>query len=697
MRFFVVSASLAVLAASFPSVAAAQDIANSGVKVDKNLVYRQKLRPEHIDNYLYTSFFTNGKEAYNMKGFSVGKAAESVAQIRINPAGHSMAILSGNGTKAKVEVMPLGHSSLKRGSIKGLVAPTALCYTPDSRLLAVADEGKVKLFDSRSLSAAGEIEAGAAPFLMRAEPEGNRLALASSEKVTIVSIPDRKAIKSIPAGATVVDIEYNAGARQLGILTADNRLSLLSLPAYSSDRTLNIPGRPGALSFHPDGKYAAVALDNRKIGFFNIVNPADTSYLAEPEGNIEFIRLVKDSNNGVYVVYNAPLALKYKRLTGFSTNYTRLLEDELEARMLEWSMMKPFETEEEYRNRVNDETRRRQRTLFANEITTGLAGDLIAREDVTLGGYNPETGSLTVSIGKFADVYLSVDKEDLASFSPNDLEFRNSVYGLTPDDNFELIYTEVYNKANGKTYRFDNLDRQNLDFLRGDESASIPFEVMKQQGQQQAGLEKISEGVVNEARKNSSISEHTSISVSSRVVPASDPSGQRINNYQVDFTYTVDPDYSDYEDFAPGKYRIEESSAARALMQIVGEAFENDLRDYLRKGGKVVINLTGSADAVPISRPIAYDGSFGSFSDEPCRIDGDLTAISVTPASGIADNRQLAFMRAQAVRDHLMRKVAKLAQMDTEVNCNIEVSGKRGGKYRRINVSLTFIDPFQSK
>lgn len=697
MRFFVVSASLAVLATTFPSVAAAQDIANSGVKVDKNLVYRQKLRPEHIDNYLYTSFFTNGKEAYNMKGFSVGKAAESVAQIRINPAGHSMAILSGNGTKAKVEVMPLGHSSLKRGSIKGLVAPTALCYTPDSRLLAVADEGKVKLFDSRSLSAAGEIEAGAAPFLMRAEPEGNRLALASSEKVTIVSIPDRKAIKSIPAGATVVDIEYNAGARQLGILTADNRLSLLSLPAYSSDRTLNIPGRPGALSFHPDGKYAAVALDNRRIGFFNIVNPADTSYLAEPEGNIEFIRLVKDSNNGVYVVYNAPLALKYKRLTGFSTNYTRLLEDELEARMLEWSMMKPFETEEEYRNRVNDETRRRQRTLFANEITTGLAGDLIAREDVTLGGYNPETGSLTVSIGKFADVYLSVDKEDLASFSPNDLEFRNSVYGLTPDDNFELIYTEVYNKANGKTYRFDNLDRQNLDFLRGDESASIPFEVMKQQGQQQAGLEKISEGVVNEARKNSSISEHTSISVSSRVVPASDPSGQRINNYQVDFTYTVDPDYSDYEDFAPGKYRIEESSAARALMQIVGEAFENDLRDYLRKGGKVVINLTGSADAVPISRPIAYDGSFGSFSDEPCRIDGDLTAISVTPASGIADNRQLAFMRAQAVRDHLMRKVAKLAQMDTEVNCNIEVSGKRGGKYRRINVSLTFIDPFQSK
>lgn len=102
MRFFVVSASLAVLAASFPSVAAAQDIANPGIKVDKNLVYRQKLRPEHIDNYLYTSFFTSGKAAYNMKGFTVGKAASQVAQIRINPAGHSMAILCGEGAKGKV-------------------------------------------------------------------------------------------------------------------------------------------------------------------------------------------------------------------------------------------------------------------------------------------------------------------------------------------------------------------------------------------------------------------------------------------------------------------------------------------------------------------------------------------------------------------------------------------------------------------
>lgn len=72
--------------------------------------------------------------------------------------------------------MPLGHASVKHAAIKGLVAPTAICYTPDSRLLAVADEGKVKLFDSRSLSPAGEIEVSSTPFLMRAEPEGNRLA-----------------------------------------------------------------------------------------------------------------------------------------------------------------------------------------------------------------------------------------------------------------------------------------------------------------------------------------------------------------------------------------------------------------------------------------------------------------------------------------------------------------------------------------
>lgn len=671
-----------------------ETLAASGIKADKNLIYRQKIKPEHIDNYLYSSFFSTDRKAYNMKGFEVGSAGSAVTDIKINPAGHSIAFLSGTGKKAKVDIRPLGHANIKSATIKGLTAPTAICYTPDSRYLAVADNGSVKLFDSRTFAPAGEIATGTNPVMMTASSDGFYIAAAEGGKVTVVNLPDKKTHQTLTLPATVVDIAFNPGAKQFGAVTSDRKLTVYSTPEFIVSTTVELPGDANALSFHPDGKYAAVATGGNTIGFYNLIDSSDRSYIKDPEGTIAFTRFVKDGQGNVYIIYNAPLSIKYKRVVGFATNYTKLLEDELNARMLEWSMMRPMETEDEYRQRVNDETRKKQRSLFANEITTGLAGDLIAHEDVTLGGYNPESGALTLSIGSFAEVYLTVGEEDLASFSAEDLEFRNSVYGLTADDNFELIYTEVYNKANGKTYRFDNLSRQNLDFLKNDDASLVPFEIMQQQSREAAKLQSIKEDVVEKALRNSSISEHTAIEVSSRLVPTTDASGKRINNYQVDFTYTVDPEYSDHEDFAPGRYRIEESAAAQSMLQIVNEAFENDLAGYLSQGKKVILTLTGTADAAPINRPIAYDGSFGEFNDEPCRVDNDLTAITVTPSTGIATNPQLAFMRAQAVRDHIMKSVDALQQMDVSVNYDINVSKERGGQFRRINVTLLFVDPY---
>lgn len=678
--------------------AAAQGVPPSaitgGVKVDKNLIYRQKIRPEHIDNYLYSTFFSSDKKAYNMKGFPVGQTGTALTDIRINPAGHSIAMLSGAGAKAKVEIRPLGHAAVKEATVKGLVAPTAICYTIDSRHLAVADAGSIHLFDSRTLAPAYSIAIGSNPTRMVAGPDGYYIAAVEGNKVTIINLPDRKIHHTVNTVAPVIDVAFNTANKQLGILTGDRKLTLYSSPDFTAVSTIELPGDASALAFHPDGKYAAIATGGNTIGFYNLIDLSDRSFITDPEGQIEFTRFVKDNHDQVYVVYNAPLSVKYKRVTGFATNYTKLLEDELNARMLEWSMMRPLETEEEYHRRVNDETRRKQRSLFANEITTGLAGDLIAREDVTLGGYNPETGSLTLTLGSFANVYLDVAQEDLASFSAEDLEFRNSVYGLTADDKFELIYTEVYNKANGKTYRFDNLDRQNLDFLKGDDSALVPFEIMQQSSREAAKLQSIKENVVEKALRSSSISEHTAIEVSSRLVPAQDASGKRINNYQVDFTYTVDPEYSDHEDFAPGRYRIDESAAAQSLMQIVSEAFETDLATYLAQGKKVVMTLTGTADAIPILHPIPYDGSLGEFNDEPCRINNDLTTLTVTSHSGIATNQQLAFMRAQSVRDRIMSSVNALQQMDVAVDYAIEVSNERGAQFRRINVSLLFVDPY---
>lgn len=75
-------------------------------------------------------------------------------------------------------------------------------------------------------------------------------------------------------------------------------------------------------------------------------------------------------------------------------------------------------------------------------------------------------------------------------------------------------------------------------------------------------LRELSERVVNEAKNMNVISDHTNISVASRVVEDYDANGRRILNYEVSFTYDVAPGFSAQEDFPSGKYHVEQSGAA---------------------------------------------------------------------------------------------------------------------------------------
>ncbi|MDE7096929.1 MAG: WD40 repeat domain-containing protein, partial [Muribaculaceae bacterium] len=104
------------------------------------------------------------------------------------------------------------------------------------------------------------------------------------------------------------------------------------------------------------------------------------------------------------------------------------------------------------------------------------------------------------------------------------------------------------------------------------------------------------------------------------------------------------------------------------------------------------VEFTGSADGSPIRRAIAYDGVLGEFDNEPVNINGELTSLSVSSNIGIATNEQLAFMRAQSVKQDLLRQLPQLENMDSDYRYNIEVSEGRGGEFRRVSVVLTFID-----
>lgn len=207
-------------------------------------------------------------------------------------------------------------------------------------------------------------------------------------------------------------------------------------------------------------------------------------------------------------------------------------------------------------------------------------------------------------------------------------------------------------------------------------------------------LQELREKVVEEARNTQLISNHTNIGVDSKVVPDYDANGDKILNYEVNFTYQVDPEFSAAEDFPPGKYVIDESGAASAMLKIVKEAFEGDFAQYIKDGKKLKVTISGTADASPIIRTIPYTGIYGDFVDEPIYENGDLTAITVTKADGIKENRQLAFLRAEGVKNYLENNVDNLGKMDTDYTFKVDVAQGKGSEFRRITANFVLVDVF---
>ena len=378
---------------------------------------------------------------------------------------------------------------------------------------------------------------------------------------------------------------------------------------------------------------------------------------------------------------------------GFLTpNRQERLKDELNRRMDDWMERMEGESLDDYNARMNEESRLRQMRLFEADIATGMAGNILSTSEIKMGNYNAEMSMLTLDFDNMASIYLTVPLNELETFMDvNDLEFVNTKYGLNEKDEFEIVYTEVINKRTGKTYIFDNTERKSLAFLEADDNF-VPFEQLQGAKMEQLVLEEIKNNIMQEAQDQNFISDHTKIDVRTKVINTTDASGKSIYNYDVEVSYTVDEEYSATDDFAPGRFKCEESNAALAMLAIVKKALTGDFSKYMVEGKQVKVQITGMADALPFRRTVAYDGCYGDFDQEPVYKNDELSNITVTEATGISENEQLAYLRAMGVKDYLDRNIPAFGKMRTTFDTYIEVSQNKGGAYRRIGVKLTFVD-----
>lgn len=665
---------------------------------DKKLSYNypQKVNPEGIDNYLFSTYYYNGKKTFNMRGLQMSSSAP-ILDFRVNPSGSSFAVLEGKGEQGNVLIYNLWKSNklIKKIECAGF-KPVSVCYSPNSRLLAVSgSDHSITIYDTRDYQAQQRFEASG--VARRMEISGNNYFLASAEarRVCIWNLQNGQLRQEISLDGDVKDIAFTNDNKQLGILTDGGKLLTYDTQQFGLKQSYDALGSASSFYFHPDGKYAAVVTGDKRIAIINLLDTHDREYIDNDNGGVTDLRFLNDSKKDCYLAYNSQNAIVYTFMNQLSPYYTRLLADELNERMTEWLKQRPDETLEDYNRRVTDESRAEQMKLFEREIVTRLADNLVDRSQITLGSYNEKEGLLALNFDSMPNIYLNVPEKELGDFAdPGMLEFKNAVYGLNGEDRFELIYADVYNKKNGKTYVFDNLARQSLSYLENDDNF-VPLEIIQQSNAEEMRLQEIKQGIIDLAKRNKKITDNTEISVSATAENAFDADGKRITNYNISFAYKIEQQHSAKEDFASGRYRIEESAAALSMLNIVQEAFTKDMASYIVPGKQLKITITGMADASPVNKAIAYDGCYGEFVDEPVYKDGSLTAMTVGKAEGITSNEQLAFMRAVGVKQYISDHIEDLKKMQCDYSYNIDLAKKTGGQYRRISVVFTFIDAFR--
>ena len=663
----------------------------------KVMKFTHQFSPEQLQRYSTTVYSASPISINTMRGDEITRLRKLISTFSLSPLGNTCAIISkdkkGNAEIAVNNTTEHDHRIFKM-DIKKYGVPTAVTYSQNGRNLIVATSMGLQIFTGPKFNYSETINLlKFSPTEMMTSSNGYYLLAYDEHNVAVINLEDKNIRAEFNYEEKVTDAAFSDSSSELAVLTDEGLMYIYDTRNFALRTTVDDLGQGLGFTFNDNGKYVAVAVSPNEICLINLVKQSDRRTF-NTSGGMSDLLFIKDSMDNPILTYTGTNNIYAQRIYGMEPFYAKLISDEVDSRMADWLKMQPGESMDDYRLRVNDESRLNQRRLFEDEISTALAGDMLSMATMTLGSYDKARELLAVNFTNMPTILLPVSQQDIVSFhSGDDLTVSEAQYGILPDDSFELIYAKFHNRNDGKDYLYDNHNRVHMSFLEDDDNV-VSLDILQQQQLEEMQLQEIKQQVVEEARHDNVISDHTQIGIDTSVVPDYDANGKKILNYLVKVNYSVDPEFSAVEDFAPGKYHKEESGAATAMANIVRQAFDGQLAQYLKDGKKLKVKLSGSADASPIIRGIPYDGSYGDFDNEPVYQNGQLAPLSVSRQSGIKTNEQLAFLRANGVKDYLEKNVEALKKMNRDYEVHVDVASGKGGEHRRITAEFLFIDAF---
>lgn len=631
-------------------------------------------------------YYYNRRTVFNQLNSSVLHAKWDIIDMKMNPTGSSVCALSSNGASRHMD-SNFGFSFNFK--------PFAICYSPDAKYFASSDtDGQIHIFSVKGRTFQEERIIITGFNAEQLEISGNRwyVAAVSGNDVWVFDFESGVARNSASFGSPIHQVSFSKDNLFFYVLLENAELYKYNLVDFSLMHKWDSLGKASSFSVSSDGKYVAVAVSDREIRFINSLD-GKASDVAVTEDGLDRISFVTARNGKEYIAYNSHDEIRISLVNNLDPYYYRLVNEEVESRMHEWMERMPEESLEEYNARVTSESYAARRFSLEREIATRLVeGDgLVNLSDFRLGNYDMDSHMLAVFVGDMPPVYLNISEKELAGYKEDDFLLVNPQYVIDENDGLELVYVEMRNRNTGSTSLFDNRERRSLEYLKLSDSF-VPIELIQKSTMQEVGLKDIKNDVLQEAKRNDILSDHTNISVEAAIKKDIDRDGHQIYNYVVSYSYDVESEFSAHDDYGSGKYAIEESPAAMAMAAIIRKSFESELAGYVNSNKDVLVEITGSADKSPIRGKIAYDGRYGEFLDQPVSDNGSMFSVSVTTKDGITDNDQLAFIRAAGFCDYIGKEIQALNSMKREVKYNTEVFSREGAEFRRVKVVFTFYD-----
>lgn len=661
-------------------------------------MFKRKETPTLLRPFSSTVYDANIGQVSTVRGDVLRDAnKDTIIDFQVSPLGiNFVTVEKGSKGKRKAQMFSFDklNDKLVEFSNKNYGTPINAIYTPEGKTLIVATDNKLYITDNKLLIPQQEFaEYSFTPELMAVSPNGYFLVLTNGDKAAVYNLEERKIRTIVDAGEKINDIAFSPDNSDMAVLTDDGVLSIYSTRTFDLRKMVDDLGKGIAFSYNLDGKYAAVVESPEEIVVVNLLQDSDREHYPFTIGGVSDVAMVPDANMNTVMAYPVTNGLVLKRLPYLKPYYGRLIDDEVDHMMDEWLKMLPGETMEQYRQRVTSEGREKQRAMFEFEVSTRLAGNILSETRMTLGSYDRANGVLEVLFDKMPSIYIPVPEDDITAFTnTSNLKLNDVLFGITPDDNFEIVYAEIYNSANDKNYIFDNRARAKMNYMKNDDVISL--DILQQQQMAEIKLKELREQVMRESKQQNIISDHTNITVDSRLSPEYDANGNQILNYIVTFSYDVSPGFSAQEDYKGGRYHIEESGAGSSMLKIAKEALEGELKPYFDKSKKVNVKITGSADASPVVKKIIYDGVYDDYEDEPVYVNGQLTPLTVKKNKPIANNQELGFVRALGVKDYLERNIQNFKEKNKDYKYEVNVSKEKGSEYRRVVAEITFVDAF---